>query len=329
MKDSPQFDALVKYMTSGLSMVVVLSKPGDVVDQWRDDLGPLDLDEAKNSAPDSFRAQYASDSLTNSLHGSDSHEAAARELAFFFPKGLGVKPAAKDSRHTLALIRPSALAKYKDDVLEKIKSSGFEIAMARQVQLDRQDAEDFYSEQRDQPFFEELVAEMISGPLMVLCLVKDDAIASWRNMLGPKEKESIKAATGTLRNEFDVAETSVNSLHGASTPEQVQKELARFFPMEQTVAALKPNLSAEQKAEIKKKIEESGFLIAGKKSERLTEEIAREMYKNSADKAYYQELVNMMTEGETEILVLSRENAIEGWREYIGDVDPAKADPNS
>ncbi len=326
-KDSPQFDDLVKYMTSGQSMVVVLSKEDSVVDSWRSDLGPLDLDEAKSSAPDSLRAQYATDSLMNSLHGSDSHESATKELAFFFPKGLGVKNAS--SRHTLALIRPSALAKYKDEILNKIKSNGFEIAMARQVQLDKQGAEDFYSEQRGKPFFDELVNEMTSGPLMVLCLVKDDAIASWRNMLGPKEKENIKSSTGTLRNEFDVSESAVNSLHGASTPEQVQKELSKFFPMEQTVAALKPNLSAEQKEEIINKIEKSGFLIASKKSEKLTEDIAKEMYKHSADKPYYQDLVNMMTQGETDILVLSRENAIDGWREYIGDTDPSKADPNS
>lgn len=49
------------------------------------------------------------------------------------------------------------------------------------------------------------------------------------------------------------------------------------------------------------------------------------MYKNSADKEFYADLVNLMTSGETDIMVLSRENAIEGWREEIGDVDPAKA----
>ncbi len=49
------------------------------------------------------------------------------------------------------------------------------------------------------------------------------------------------------------------------------------------------------------------------------------MYRYSSDKPYYQDLVNLMTSGETEVLVLSRENAIEGWREVIGDVDPNKA----
>lgn len=163
---------------------------------------------------------------------------------------------------------------------------------------------------------------------MVLCLVKSDAIAAWRNVLGPKEKENIKDATGTFRQEFDIPEAPINSLHGASTPEQAHKELTRFFPIEQTVAALKEHLTPEQKTEIIEKIESSGFIIASKKSEKLTEDIAKEMYKYSADKPHYQDLVNMMTKGETEILVLSRENAIEGWREMLGDVDPSKAKEN-
>lgn len=56
------------------------------------------------------------------------------------------------------------------------------------------------------------------------------------------------------------------------------------------------------------------------------------MYKYSADKPHYDDLVKLMTSGETEILVLSRENAIDGWREEIGDVNPSNAketNPNS
>lgn len=52
-----------------------------------------------------------------------------------------------------------------------------------------------------------------------------------------------------MRQEFDVAEASVNALHGASTPEQAEKELSKFFPMEQTVALLKPGMTPEQRGE--------------------------------------------------------------------------------
>lgn len=322
--EAEHFEELIAYMTSGPSIVLAISKDDaeDVVGKWRSDIGPTDLEEAKQN-PDTLRAQFATDSLMNAVHGSDSAESASKELAFFFPKGLGGSH--NGAERTIALIRPSALSQHKDEILAKIRESGFKIAMTRTIQLEAQDAQEFYAEHKDAPFFEDLVNEMTSGPLMVLCLVKEGAIDSWRSILGPKEKEALPEAEGTLRKEFDVAESKVNSLHGATTAEQAEKELKKFFPMQQTVAILKPGLTPEQKDEITKKIEESGFIIATKKSEKLTEEIAKEMYKNSADKDHYNDLVSLMTSGETDILVLSRENAIEGWRQEIGDVDPAKA----
>lgn len=318
-KNSDDFPKLLTYMTSGPSCVLALSKSEnseDVINNWRDDIGSVDN-------PESFRAQYATDKLMNAIHGSDSHESAMKELAYFFPNGLGESNA--NNQRTLALIRPSALAEHKDAIINRIKENGFQIAMIKTVQFEKDDAESFYAEQKDQPFFDDLVKEMTSGPMLALCLVKNDAIASFRNILGPKEKEKIMESEGTLRKEFDIPNLAINSLHASSTPQQAQQELAKFFPIEQTVALLKPGLNDEQKAEIKQKIQDSGFIITKNKSERLTEEVAKEMYRYSSDKPYYQDLVNLMTSGETEVLVLSRENAIEGWREVIGDVDPNKA----
>ncbi len=128
-----------------------------------------------------------------------------------------------------------------------------------------------------------------------------------------------------MRNEFDEPEIPVNSLHGPSDEKQAKRELELFFPKEQTIALIKPGLDPEKRAEIEKKIKESGFIISSKKSQTLTADIAKEIYKNSADKPYYDELVSLMTSGETDIYILSRENAIEGWRELIGPVDPSEA----
>ncbi|CAF0729697.1 unnamed protein product [Brachionus calyciflorus] len=331
-KDDPHFNDLIRYMTSDVSCVLALTKEGnneEVINNWRKDIG-ADVEEPKEN-PDSFRAQYATDKLMNAIHGSDSRESATRELAFFFPDYENQNKT-KNTQRTLALIRPSAFAKHKDSIVKKIKDKGFEIAMTKTVQLTKQQAEEFYSEHKGKSFFDDLVKEMSSGQMMVLCLAKDNAIQSWRNLLGPKEKEKIKDASGTLRNEFDVEGSPINSLHGPSTPEQAQKELEAFFPIEQTVAILKPGLSPDKRAEIEKKIEQLGFIIATKKSEKLSQDIAKDIYKDANNKDYYNDLVNLMTSGETEILVLSRENAIEGWREVIGNVDPAKAkveNPNS
>lgn len=244
-KEEKNFLEMVMYMTSGPSIVLALGRgSSDVVEDWRMDLGCVEMEEMDKE--ETLRAQYGTNELQNAIHGSDSRESASKELAFFFPKGLGVSNAG--SQRTLALIRPSALSfGHREPIIQKIKESGFKIAMSRTIQLDKADAEEFYSEQKGHPFFDDLVSEMTSGPVLVLCLVKDDAVASWRNILGPKEKESLKAATGTLRADFDVPDCPVNALHGASTPAQAEKELGKFFPMQQTVALLKPGLTDQQK----------------------------------------------------------------------------------
>ena len=65
--------------------------------------------------------------------------------------------------------------------------------------------------------------------------------------------------------------------------------------MEQTIALIKPTLSHAKRIEIEKKIEESGFIIAMKKNEHLSVDIVKEIYKDAADKEYYNDLVNLMT----------------------------------
>lgn len=187
-------------MTSGKSCVLALSKEGnneDLINSWRNDIGPTNLEEAKKN-PDSFRAQYATDKLINAIHGSDTHETAMRELAFFFEEGSHDNHEKKKKlQRTIALIRPAALVAHRDAIIQKIKDNGFDIAMTKTVHLDKESAEDFYSEHRDKPYFNDLVNEMTAGPVMALCLAKEDAVSSWRNLLGPKEKEKLKEAAGT------------------------------------------------------------------------------------------------------------------------------------
>lgn len=78
------FDNLVKFMSSGPIMAIVLAKPGAVAD-WRTLIGPTDSNKARIDAPDSVRARFGTDGSTNAVHGSDSDGSAAREIRFFFP----------------------------------------------------------------------------------------------------------------------------------------------------------------------------------------------------------------------------------------------------
>ncbi|KAI3806806.1 hypothetical protein L1987_22721 [Smallanthus sonchifolius] len=78
------FPSLINYMTSGPVLIMVLEKVNAIAD-WRTLIGPTDARKAKITHPHSIRAMCVEDLRRNCVHGSDSHESAAREISFFFP----------------------------------------------------------------------------------------------------------------------------------------------------------------------------------------------------------------------------------------------------
>uniref|UniRef100_K7GFP3 NME/NM23 family member 8 n=1 Tax=Pelodiscus sinensis TaxID=13735 RepID=K7GFP3_PELSI len=79
----PFFDQLVNYMSEGPSMVMILTKE-NAVEEWRQLMGPADPDIAKESSPDSIRAQFAEDILRNAVHGSSNKEHALKSIEYVF-----------------------------------------------------------------------------------------------------------------------------------------------------------------------------------------------------------------------------------------------------
>lgn len=77
------YSSLIKYMTSGPVLVMVLEKE-NAINDWRDRIGPTNALNAKVTHPDSIRAMCGLDSEKNCVHGSDSNQSAQREISFFF-----------------------------------------------------------------------------------------------------------------------------------------------------------------------------------------------------------------------------------------------------
>ncbi|KAK2188196.1 hypothetical protein NP493_140g00039 [Ridgeia piscesae] len=331
-KDEPFFEDLIKFMTSGPSVALVLTKgeTGEgIIEEWRELLGPPSVEEAKESAPDSLRARFGRETYANALHGSDSTETATRELAFFFPQFAAPTIASKTKKRqiqrTLALIRPDALADRKDEILLKIKESGFVVAMQKEVRLSPEQAAEFYKEHEGQPYYQDLVDRMSSGPLLALALARDDAVQGWRDLLGPKEVKIAKEeAPESFRAQFSAEDDVINPIHGSDNPEHAQQELNYFFPMQKTVAVIKPD-AYENKDSIMDKIKEAGFNIAARKETELTKEIAEQFYKAQEGSEYFEDLTQHMTSGKTLFMVLTREDAVDGWRSLIGPKDPEEA----
>ncbi|XP_078702270.1 thioredoxin domain-containing protein 6-like isoform X13 [Branchiostoma floridae x Branchiostoma belcheri] len=331
--DEEFFDELVAFMASGPSHVLVLSKGdeagAEVIDEWRKIIGPFDSSVAKEEAPDSLRAQYGTDKSMNALHGSDSHEMATRELAFFFPNfqipKAEAKPAQKRLQRTLALIRPDALKNHKDEILAKIQEAGFTVALQKEMQLTKDQATEFYKEHEGQDYFEQLIESMTCGPLLALGLAREDAVERWREMLGPKEVPAAQEeAPDSLRAQFAMEGVSVNPLHGSDSVENAEKEVQFFFPMQQTLAVVKPD-AQEHKDAIIARIQEAGFNIAFQKETSLTEELAQQLYTEHEGKEFYGDLVEHMTSGPSLFMVLSVEDAVERFRSLMGPTDPEVA----
>lgn len=129
---------------------------------------------------------------------------------------------------TFAMIKPDAVAaKHCGKIIDIIEHNGFEIVRMQKVVIAKDLAEEFYAVHKDRPFFAELVEFVISAPVIIMALHKEDAINSWRELIGATDPA--KAAEGTIRNSFG---TSIgnNAVHGSDSSATAATELEMFFP---------------------------------------------------------------------------------------------------
>uniref|UniRef100_A0A8C5U8B8 NME/NM23 family member 8 n=1 Tax=Malurus cyaneus samueli TaxID=2593467 RepID=A0A8C5U8B8_9PASS len=252
-----------------------------------------------------------------------SVEDASRQLAFFFPN-FNVNEEEHVER-TLAIIRPSLLKERRDSIIQRIKDDGFRIAMQKEIMLSEDQVRTFYKEHVDQDYFPVLLDQMTSGPTLVLALTGENAVSHWRNLLGPKTLEEAKENPESLRARYAIDSVPINQLHGSSSAVDAEKELEFFFPEEKTFALIKPDAAKTHKEEIMKRVKQAGFSISKVKEQALTREMAAQFYKDHEGKPFFEDLVNCMTAGPSVVMVLSKENAVEEWRQLMGPTDPEEA----
>lgn len=128
---------------------------------------------------------------------------------------------------TFSIIKPDAVSRNLiGEIQSRFEKAGLQIVAARMLHMSQQQAEGFYAEHSERPFFPDLVAFMTSGPVVVQVLEGESAIRVNRDLMGatnPKEAEP-----GTIR--ADYAETiDANAVHGSDSPESAGREIAYFF----------------------------------------------------------------------------------------------------
>ncbi|MFO7642586.1 MAG: nucleoside-diphosphate kinase [Candidatus Competibacteraceae bacterium] len=128
---------------------------------------------------------------------------------------------------TLSIIKPGAVRRNLiGQIISRFESSGLRVAAARMLQLSQEQAEQFYAIHRERPFYSDLVTYMTEGPILVMVLEGEDAIAKNRAIMGSTDPS--KATPGTIR--FDLAKnTTRNTVHGSDAPETAATEIAFFF----------------------------------------------------------------------------------------------------
>ena len=129
---------------------------------------------------------------------------------------------------TLSIIKPDAVGKNViGKIYSRFESNGLKIIASKMKWLSKNEAEGFYAVHKARPFFNDLVAFMISGPVMIQALEGENAVAKNRELMGATDPK--KADAGTIRADF-AQSIDANAVHGSDGPDTARAEIAYFFP---------------------------------------------------------------------------------------------------
>ncbi len=131
------------------------------------------------------------------------------------------------ANRTLTIIKPDSVRKKNfGKIISRIEAEGFTILGLKKVGLSQKQAEGFYAVHRERPFYRDLVKYMVSGPVYVAALQRDDAVARLRQLMGATDPK--KADRGTIRAEFGES-IEQNAIHGSDSDDNARIEISFFF----------------------------------------------------------------------------------------------------
>ncbi|MDJ0955556.1 MAG: nucleoside-diphosphate kinase [Arenicellales bacterium] len=131
------------------------------------------------------------------------------------------------TERTLSIIKPDAVAKdLIGEINRRFEAAGLHIVAAKMLHLNEEQARGFYAVHKDRPFYNDLVAYMQSGPILVQVLEGEDAIARNREIMGATNPA--EAAAGTIRADY-AESVEENAVHGSDGQETAKDEITFFF----------------------------------------------------------------------------------------------------
>jgi len=128
---------------------------------------------------------------------------------------------------TLSIIKPDGVARgLIGEVIKRLESNGLKLIAMKMLKMTKEQAESFYAVHKERPFFQSLTYFMTSGPVVVMVLEGEDAIAKYRDIMGATNYR--EAAQGTIRRDF-ATDIEKNIVHGSDSPETAAFEIGFFF----------------------------------------------------------------------------------------------------
>ena len=128
---------------------------------------------------------------------------------------------------TLSIIKPDGVERNLiGEIFRRFEETGLKIIATRMTQLALADAQGFYAEHAERPFFGELVEYMTSGPVVISVLEGEDAVLAHRKLMGATDPA--EADPGTIRRDFAKSK-GVNTAHGSDSTASAEREISWFF----------------------------------------------------------------------------------------------------
>ena len=134
---------------------------------------------------------------------------------------------------TFSIIKPDATRRNLTGAVTKmLEEAGLRVVASKRIHMTRDQAEGFYAVHKERPFFNDLVAFMTSGPVVVQVLEGEDAVKRNRDIMGATNPAN--ADEGTIRKTYALS-IGENSVHGSDSDENAAIEIAFFFKPEEIV----------------------------------------------------------------------------------------------
>jgi nucleoside-diphosphate kinase len=131
------------------------------------------------------------------------------------------------AQRTFSIIKPDAVRKgFAGAILAEIYKAGFQIVAIKRLSISKEQAQGFYYVHKERPFFDDLTTFMSTGPMVLLVLEKDNAIADLRKLMGATNPAN--ADEGTIRKKF-AGSIQENAIHGSDAEQTAAFEIGYWF----------------------------------------------------------------------------------------------------